>query len=62
MAIIEKRNSVLTLINVFSVEPGKQQQLVELLIDATSQTMRHLPGFERIEATFSAIANCWTQT
>jgi quinol monooxygenase YgiN len=45
MAIIEKRNSVLTLINVFSVEPGKQQQLVELLIDATSQTMKHLPGF-----------------
>ena len=45
MAIIEKGNNVLTLINVFSVEPGKQQQLVELLIDATNQTMRHLPGF-----------------
>lgn len=45
MAIIEKGNSVLTLINVFSVEPGKQQQLVELLIGATNQTMRHVPGF-----------------
>ena len=45
MAIIEKGTNVLTLINVFSVEPGKQQQLVELLIDATNQTMRHLPGF-----------------
>jgi len=45
MAVIDKGNTVLTLINVFTVEPGKQQALVNLLIDATDQTMRHLPGF-----------------
>ncbi len=38
-------NSVLTLFNVFSVEPEKQQQLVSLLIDATDKTMKHRPGF-----------------
>ena len=45
MSTIEKGNSVLTLINVFTVEPAKQQALVTLLIDATEQTMKHLPGF-----------------
>jgi quinol monooxygenase YgiN len=45
MSTIEKGRSVMTLINVFTVEPAKQQALVDLLIDATEQTMRHLPGF-----------------
>jgi quinol monooxygenase YgiN len=45
MSTIEKGNSVLTLINVFSVEPEKQQTLVALLIEATEQTMKHMPGF-----------------
>ncbi|MBC7957807.1 MAG: antibiotic biosynthesis monooxygenase [Cytophagales bacterium] len=45
MSTIEKGNSVLTLINVFTVEPEKQPALVALLIDATEQTMRHMPGF-----------------
>jgi quinol monooxygenase YgiN len=36
---------IFTLINVFSVAPDRQQELVELLIEATEQTMRHLPGF-----------------
>jgi len=34
-----------TLINVFTVEPAKQQQLLDLLVEATEKTMRHLPGF-----------------
>lgn len=34
-----------TLINVFTVEPGVQQQLVDLLDEATEQVMRHRPGF-----------------
>ena len=45
MSTIEKGNSVLTLINVFTVEPEKQQKLVTQLIEATEQTMKHMPGF-----------------
>jgi heme-degrading monooxygenase HmoA len=45
MTQISKDNPVVTLINVFSVEPDKQQELVDLLIHATKATMRHLPGF-----------------
>ena len=45
MATIEKGKNVLTLINVFTVEPAKQQELVALLVEATDKTMRHLPGF-----------------
>ena len=45
MSTIEKGSSVLTLINVFTVEPEKQQKLVSLLIEATEQTMKHIPGF-----------------
>jgi quinol monooxygenase YgiN len=45
MSTIEKDRKILTLINVFTVSPEKQQELVTLLIDATQQTMRHLPGF-----------------
>jgi quinol monooxygenase YgiN len=36
---------ILTLINVFSVAPERQQELATLLIEATEHTMRHLPGF-----------------
>lgn len=36
---------ILTLINVFSVAPERQQELIDLLVEATEQTMRHLPGF-----------------
>ncbi len=45
MSTIERGNSVLTLINVFTVEPEKQQALVALLIEATEQTMKRMPGF-----------------
>jgi len=45
MSTIEKGTGVLTLINVFTVEPEKQEQLVSLLIEATEQTMKHMPGF-----------------
>jgi quinol monooxygenase YgiN len=36
---------IFTLINVFSVAPDQQQELANLLIEATAHTMRHLPGF-----------------
>lgn len=45
MPTIEKGRSVLTLINVFTVKPEKQQELVTLLIEATEETMKHMPGF-----------------
>ena len=44
MSTIDKGSKVLTLINVFTVEPEKQQ-LVTLLTEATEQTMQHMPGF-----------------
>ena len=45
MTPIDKDNKLVTLINIFTVEPAKQQQLVDLLIQATETSMRHLPGF-----------------
>ncbi|MBA2305562.1 MAG: antibiotic biosynthesis monooxygenase [Acidobacteria bacterium] len=45
MTTIAKDPRVLTLVNVFTVKAENQQELVQLLIDATEQTMRHLPGF-----------------
>jgi quinol monooxygenase YgiN len=45
MVTIAAGRGMLTLINVFTVKPENQQPLVQLLIDATEQTMKHLPGF-----------------
>jgi heme-degrading monooxygenase HmoA len=45
MITISKDNKVVTLINVFTVEPEYQQRLVEMLVEATKQTMKGLPGF-----------------
>ncbi len=38
-------NGVCTLINVFTVAPERQAELVTLLEEATEEVMRHLPGF-----------------
>jgi heme-degrading monooxygenase HmoA len=32
-------------VNVFTVSPDKQTKLADLLVRATEETMRHLPGF-----------------
>lgn len=45
MSIISKENRVVTLINVFIVKPENQQPLVDVLVRATKETMRNLPGF-----------------
>ena len=42
---ISTDRDVITLVNVFTVEPESQQKLVDLLVEATEQVMRHLPGF-----------------
>jgi quinol monooxygenase YgiN len=43
--VISIGDTPVTLINVFDVEPSKQQQLVELLTEGTEYVMRHRPGF-----------------
>jgi quinol monooxygenase YgiN len=50
MTIISKDHKCVTLINVFTVDPSKQQELLDLLIRATESSVRHQPGF--ISANF----------
>src|SRR5215831_9369562 len=45
MTTISKTSKVVTLINVFTVEPANQRQLLELLDRATETSLRHAPGF-----------------
>jgi quinol monooxygenase YgiN len=45
MPTISKDNKLLTLINIFTVEPAKQRELVDLLIRATQTSVRHVTGF-----------------
>ena len=45
MATIEKDKKVMTLVNVFTVKPEKQAELADLLVRATDETMKDLPGF-----------------
>ena len=45
MATIEKGRSLMTLVNVFTVKPENQAELVDVLVQATDETMKHLPGF-----------------
>jgi len=45
MVNIASGNDVVTLINVFTVSPENQQKLVDMLLEATQATMRHVPGF-----------------
>jgi quinol monooxygenase YgiN len=34
-----------TLINIFKVQPGEQQRLIDLLIQATESSVQNAPGF-----------------
>jgi quinol monooxygenase YgiN len=45
MTTISTSRDLVTLINVFTVEPSRQQALVDLLTKATDETIRHKPGF-----------------
>ena len=45
MTTISKDYKILTLINVFTVDPLNQQQLVELLTLATDKSVRKMQGF-----------------
>lgn len=44
-AVIDPEQHLTTLINVFTVVPERQEDLVRLLIQATEDVMQHLPGF-----------------
>lgn len=54
MTTISTDNQVITLINVFTVEPENQQRWVNML-EATEQTMRNLPGFVSANIHKSAV-------
>jgi quinol monooxygenase YgiN len=45
MTTISPKNPVITLINVFTVEPANQQRLIELLTEATEASVSRAPGF-----------------
>ncbi len=45
MTTINQNEEVFTLINVFHVASADQQELVDLLTEATDKTMSNLPGF-----------------
>jgi uncharacterized protein (TIGR02246 family) len=45
MTTISADQDVMTLINVFTVDPDQCDELVQVLVDATDVTMRHLDGF-----------------
>ena len=45
MTTITKDAKLVTLINVFTVEPASQQRLVDLLAKVTETSVRHAPGF-----------------
>jgi quinol monooxygenase YgiN len=45
MTTISKNANLITLINVFTVDPANQSRLVELLTKATDDSVRHARGF-----------------
>ena len=45
MPTISTQNNYLTLINVFTVDPSNQQQLVDLLTLATESSVKNITGF-----------------
>lgn len=42
---IDPSAGLVTFVNVFSVEPERAEELVEVLSRATEEVIRHLPGF-----------------
>lgn len=49
---VDSTRPVATLINVFTVSPERQGELIDLLARATEETMKHRPGF--LHANFHA--------
>ena len=45
MTTITQNSNLCTMINVFTVPPERQQELLDVLIEATDKVMQTLPGF-----------------
>jgi quinol monooxygenase YgiN len=45
MTTISSSRKLVTLINMFTVEPANQQRLLDLLARATETSVQHAPGF-----------------
>ncbi len=45
MTTIAENTGLVTLINVFTVDPSNQQELLDLLARATDTSVRDMPGF-----------------
>ena len=45
MPMIAKQNEVVTVIFSLATEPARQQELINLMIDALETTTKHQPGF-----------------
>jgi heme-degrading monooxygenase HmoA len=44
-ATIDVKQPVVTLINTFTVPADRQEELVRVLVDATEDVIKHMPGF-----------------
>lgn len=42
---LDPRAGTVTIINTYQVEPGRAEELVDFLAEATRSTLRHVPGF-----------------
>lgn len=45
LTTISKKTNIVTLINVFNVDPENQQRLVELLVEVIEDVICKMPGF-----------------
>ncbi|WP_238360648.1 antibiotic biosynthesis monooxygenase family protein [Iningainema tapete] len=45
MPTIAKNNDVITVIFIFAVEPERQQELVDIIVDFLKSTVKYKPGF-----------------
>jgi quinol monooxygenase YgiN len=52
--VIRVEDAVATFINVFDVDPSKQQELIEILKEGTEKVMRKRPGFVSVNLLASA--------
>ena len=45
MPTIAKNNDVVTVIIIFAVEPERQQELVDTIVEFVESAVKHQPGF-----------------
>ncbi|WP_218153972.1 antibiotic biosynthesis monooxygenase family protein [Nonomuraea pusilla] len=52
--VIRVDDEVATFVNVFDVDPSRQQELIEILKEGTEKVMRNRPGFVSVNLLASA--------